>query len=686
MKLRGKFTLIISIPIIGIALIFVIGFINFSNIGNDLDQLVIMENDLQVMINGDRDAYQAQFQEKQVLETNDSAVLDSLQKEHAINVEQTWERVNNPGINITKASGEDDIAKRMLSSFSEFKSLYSEWSTKTNAVFTKAIHSAEANKKIEILAVQIESEFSGMRDIIDQIGEKIDNQLKGNISLNRRKNLELAISLVLNGDRDAYQARVAQILALDALTDDKMNGYLESNEENAGQTIERVSSAADISGSSARVLKKEFLNLFNIWYESNEEIFTLLIEAFEDNKNIAADTAISLEKFGLMRTQIDNLVAGQEERVKAEEADMEAMISRSIVLFTIIMVLSLVLSLAVVLIISSSLLRRIKMSSNLTDQISKGDLTGQIQSNSDDELGTLVDSLGVMTDKLREIFSGIQGFSSSVVAKAQALSSSAIQLSEGSTEQAANAEEVSSSVEEMSANIQQNASNAVQTETISKKVSADAKVSGDSVGTAVAAMKEITVKINIIDEIARNTNLLALNAAIEAARAGEAGKGFAVVASEVRKLAERSQTAASEITELSQKTFSSAEEAGSLLEKLVPDVESTAELVQEISSASREQNNGVQQINQAMIQLDSIIQQNASSSEEMSAAAMFLTEEAAKLTQLISFFRFDKKQNVKAIESKTNESKMEEDHIPQITHYNDSFDIHYDENGVQLKD
>ena len=144
----------------------------------------------------------------------------------------------------------------------------------------------------------------------------------------------------------------------------------------------------------------------------------------------------------------------------------------------------------------------------------------------------------------------------------------------------------------MVSNIRQNAANALQTEKIALKAASDAKEGADVVFRTIAAMKDISGKTKIIEEIARQTNLLALNAAIEAARAGEQGKGFAVVASEVRKLAERSQAAAGEIGLLSFSSVQVAERAGDMLEKLVPDIQKTAELVQEINGASAEQNSG----------------------------------------------------------------------------------------------
>jgi methyl-accepting chemotaxis protein len=154
-------------------------------------------------------------------------------------------------------------------------------------------------------------------------------------------------------------------------------------------------------------------------------------------------------------------------------------------------------------------------------------------------------------------------------------------------------------------------------------------------------MKEVAEKINIIEEIARKTDLLALNAAVEAARAGEHGKGFAVVASEVRKLAERSQTAAAEISRLTTGGVKTAEGAGVLLTKLVPDIRKTAELVREIAAACGEQNTGATQINEALQQLDQVIQQNASASEEMASTSEQLASQAGVLRSAIAFFKLD---------------------------------------------
>ena len=155
-------------------------------------------------------------------------------------------------------------------------------------------------------------------------------------------------------------------------------------------------------------------------------------------------------------------------------------------------------------------------------------------------------------------------------------------------------------------------------------------------------MKEVAEKIGIIEEIARQTNLLALNAAIEAARAGEYGRGFAVVAAEIRKLAERSQKAAAEISELSSSSVSISEKAGKLFETIVPKIEETVELIQEISAASREQNIGTEQITEAIIDMDKVVQNNAASSEELAASAALLSSEVSQLNETINFIKVNR--------------------------------------------
>jgi methyl-accepting chemotaxis protein len=243
-----------------------------------------------------------------------------------------------------------------------------------------------------------------------------------------------------------------------------------------------------------------------------------------------------------------------------------------------------------------------------------------------------------MSGQLREVVREIRSSSKTILTGSDEITQSSEVLSQGASEQASSMEEVSSSIEQMAANIQQNTDNAAQTDAIAHKAAVDAATGGARVGEAVATVREIATRITIIEEIARQTNLLALNAAIEAARAGEAGKGFAVVASEVRKLAERSQTAAGEISAISLRTVEAAETAKTIIDAIVPDIRHTAELVKQITAASREQSVGANQISQAILQLDSVVQQSASMSEELSSSAVKLSEQAGRMEEMVSYF------------------------------------------------
>jgi len=338
------------------------------------------------------------------------------------------------------------------------------------------------------------------------------------------------------------------------------------------------------------------------------------------------------------------------------------------ILFTL--AFTVLVSLASVLFVSRHYARPIMEMTQAARRLESGELALKFRDQDTrrhDEIGSLAVSLQATVLKFTEVVSEVQNVSDQVarnsnqmaMAAAQmssgidGVSNSSQQLSQGATEQAASAEEVSASVEEMSANIRQNADNAIQTEKMALKAARDAKDGAVAVAETVNAMRQIAEKISIIEEIARQTNMLSLNASIEAARAGEHGKGFAVVASEVGKLAERSKIAAGEISSLSKYSVDIAEKAGAMLESMVPDIQKTAELVQEISVASREQDTGAQQINKAIAQLDSVIQHNASLSEEFSATseqiagqavmvsdtASGLADEARNLGQAIGFFK-----------------------------------------------
>jgi methyl-accepting chemotaxis protein len=208
-------------------------------------------------------------------------------------------------------------------------------------------------------------------------------------------------------------------------------------------------------------------------------------------------------------------------------------------------------------------------------------------------------------------------------------------------------------MEEMTTAVRQSADNAAQANQLATAARAQAEKGGAVVATAVRAMaginessRRIADIISVIDEIAFQTNLLALNAAVEAARAGEQGRGFAVVASEVRSLAGRSATAAKEIKGLITDSVKKVEEgsvlvgeSGETLDQINTSVKKVADIIAEIAASSREQSNGIDQVNKAVTQMDEMTQQNAALVEQASAASQAVARKAADLNALVDRYR-----------------------------------------------
>jgi methyl-accepting chemotaxis protein len=301
-----------------------------------------------------------------------------------------------------------------------------------------------------------------------------------------------------------------------------------------------------------------------------------------------------------------------------------------------------------------------QLTEDIVNKLSKGKLNYSFKnelSQRKDELGRITNALEVMRIKLIETIAEINKISFSISSSANSQSNAARQISQDSSTQAASIEEVSSSIEEIASNIQNNASNAQETEKNSLAAQQGIEIVFDQSKQSFSATKNITDKIEIINDIAFQTNILALNAAVEAARAGEYGKGFAVVAAEVRKLAERSKVAAEDIVKLAKNNLDLADGAGKNMAEMVPKVKRTTELVQEIAAASMEQNNGANQVNNSTQQLNTITQKNAAASEELATNAEELASLSIKLKELMSYFEVDNVTNFSVIKENTSIQK-----------------------------
>ena len=277
-------------------------------------------------------------------------------------------------------------------------------------------------------------------------------------------------------------------------------------------------------------------------------------------------------------------------------------------------------------------------------QLAEGDLTvvtSEELKKRRDEVGELSRSISKLKWNMRKIIGEIGMGANSVAEASQHISISAQAMSQGSNQQAENVEDICTIIEQITASIKQNADNSKATEKISADAQEGIEIVNEKASRSLEATKEITERIHIINDIAFQTNILALNAAVEAARAGEHGKGFAVVAAEVRKLAEKSKQAADQVVGQAKISFDLAEETGQKMAETLPQIIKTTQLVREISASSIEQENGVNQVNTAIQQLNNVSIQNAAASEELATSSEQLSNQADHLRDLISFFQLE---------------------------------------------
>ena len=286
------------------------------------------------------------------------------------------------------------------------------------------------------------------------------------------------------------------------------------------------------------------------------------------------------------------------------------------------------------------------------EKLAEGDLRERMSGNFGGEFERLQSSINDSMENLAKMVSGIRESADTITSSSAELSEGNAALSQRTEEQASSLEETASSIEELTGTVQQNASNAGEANQLASGARDQAEKGGEVVGRAVSAMAEINNAskkiadiIGVIDEIAFQTNLLALNAAVEAARAGEQGRGFAVVATEVRNLAGRSATAAKEIKSLINDSVEKVQdgtrlvdESGKTLEEIVGSVKKVSDIIAEIAAASKEQSAGVEQINQAIADMDKVTQRNQAMVEQAASTAENLDSQANGLSQLVSFF------------------------------------------------
>lgn len=378
----------------------------------------------------------------------------------------------------------------------------------------------------------------------------------------------------------------------------------------------------------------------------------------EDNQKFADFIAIDCRP---LRNQIvadmDVLLKSVERDVENASGTAQSLFGQSTTLIISFGALALFVSIAIGIAITRSITAPLHAAVTVAETVAAGDLTSDIQVRSSDETGQLQKALQKMNANLLDIINEVRSGTDAIATASAQFAAGNQDLSRRTEEQAIALQKTASSMGQLTATVRQNADSAHQANQLASTASSTAVEGGrvvsqvvDTMAAITQASKKIADIINIIDGIAFQTNILALNAAVEAARAGEQGRGFAVVATEVRNLAHRSASAAREIKDLiddsvGKVAFGSTlvADAGRTMDKVVESVTDVTTVMAEILSATQDQRNGIEQINEAIAQMDQTTQQNAALVEQAAATAKSLQGQASKLASEVAFFKLARK-------------------------------------------
>ncbi|WP_418125475.1 methyl-accepting chemotaxis protein [Variovorax sp. 160MFSha2.1] len=404
-----------------------------------------------------------------------------------------------------------------------------------------------------------------------------------------------------------------------------------------------------------RALLEKVAGLRKAYLAAREEVSKLKLAGDLQGANRVFDAQFQPTSVSYI-AGVQQVVDMQREHLDAAAVRANDLRAQTGTLLIVCSAVSLVLGTLLAWMLARSITRPLRSAEAIAQAIAEMDLTGNPQASyAGDETGHLLRALDQMRTALQGSLAQVHGVVANVSTASTQIAVGNQDLSSRTEEQASSLEQTAASLEELTSTVKQNADNARQANQLATSASEVAARGGsvvfqvvETMGSINASSRKVVDIISVIDGIAFQTNILALNAAVEAARAGDQGRGFAVVASEVRSLAQRSAAAAKEIKSLIGDSVEKVEEgsrqvadAGRTMEEIVGSVKRVTDIMGEISAASQEQTSGIEQINQAVTQMDQTTQQNAALVEQASAAAQSLQEQAGSLSRIVGKFRLE---------------------------------------------
>jgi len=391
-------------------------------------------------------------------------------------------------------------------------------------------------------------------------------------------------------------------------------------------------------------------------YRSSQEEFQKLLAQGrkQEARTVLVEKMNSAQGEYMSRVRALVAYGGELMKASADAAASEYKAARNLMIE--LATLAVLLAVAGAYLVTRSITGPLTHAVEVARKVASGDLTSHIVVTSKDETGELMQALKDMNESLVRLVGQVRAGTDTIATASSQIAAGNQDLSARTEQQASSLEETASSMEELTATVKQNGDNARQANDMARSASEVAARGGALAAQVVHTMDQINASsrriadiIGVIDGIAFQTNILALNAAVEAARAGEQGRGFAVVASEVRNLAQRSAAAAKEVKALIHDSVSKigdgtglVQRAGDTMNEIVASVHRVTGIMGEIAAASVEQSTGIEQVSQAVGQMDQVTQQNAALVEEAAAASGAMYDQAMSLAKLVSVFKMER--------------------------------------------
>ncbi|HEX3379538.1 MAG TPA: methyl-accepting chemotaxis protein [Paraburkholderia sp.] len=401
---------------------------------------------------------------------------------------------------------------------------------------------------------------------------------------------------------------------------------------------------SDENGARATALAERYKTLHGALAELVQYLDSNNIQAFLDQPTQSMQDAYL--------TEVHNFVQFGDAASRASLDSIDARVSAFRIVSVVILLVLVAGTFAVYTALRRGVVAPLEEVDRHFERIAQGRLDQPIAARGSNEIGRLFSGLATMQASVARTVKSVRESADSIHLGANEIATGNADLSARTENQAASLEETASSMEELTATVRQNADHAREASALAE-TALDATSRGSEVVNQVVekmhgiaqSSDKIAEIISVIDGIAFQTNILALNAAVEAARAGEQGRGFAVVAGEVRGLAQRSAQSAKEIKTLISESVAEiqggstlVERAGAAMRHVSASISRVTQMMAEISASSLEQSTGIEQVNQAVVQMDEMTQQNAALVEQAAAAAASLHQQTEQLKQAVSVF------------------------------------------------